>query len=89
MLVLHAVGAGVAANVAVMGVGMVVEGPMVGVGVAVVGIAKGWQKRCVVCATVSWPGAPLLLSGDCRYLAVGASGVDTDEWLQYVRRKAG
>ncbi len=45
---------GVAAIMAVMGVGLVVEGPMVDVGVAVVGIAKGWGKRCVVRATVSW-----------------------------------
>ncbi len=57
-------GTGVAAIMAVMGVGLVIEGPMVGVGVAVVGIVKGWRKRCGVRATVSWPGAPLLLNGE-------------------------
>ncbi len=54
---------------AIMGVGLVVEGPMVNVGVAVVGIAKGWQKRCVVCETVSWPEAPLLLNGEAGSFA--------------------
>ncbi len=63
-------GTGVAAIMAVMGVGLVVEGPMVGVGVAVVGIAKDWRKRCVVRATVSWPGAPLLLSGEAGSFAI-------------------
>ncbi len=63
-------GAGVDAIMAVMGVGLVVEGPMVGVGVAVVGIAKGWRKRGVVRSTVLWPGALLLLSGEAGSFAI-------------------
>ncbi len=62
-------GAAVAAIMAVMRVGLVFEGPMVDAGVVVVGVAKGWRRCCVVRATVSWSGAPLLLSGEAGSFA--------------------
>ncbi len=74
-----------------MGVGLIVEVPMVNVSVAVVGnaVAGSVADNCNNLA-----GGPVLcdrlwMGWVCCHWVVGARGVDTVEWPQYIHRRVG